>query len=71
LFRFAAQWLTLTVAAVLMAVAGTVLAGRAALLDPSLVLGLVLPNPIYVLLVLVLIFVNGRTVLFRLEDKDE
>ena len=71
LFRFAAQWLALTAAAVLMAVAGMVLAGGGAQLAPSLVLGLVLPNPIYVLVVLVLIFVNGRTVLFRLEDKDE
>jgi ubiquinone biosynthesis protein len=70
LARFAAQVLALTAAAGLLALAGVLLAGGGPPFDPAYILGLVLPHPIYVLLVLVLIFVNGRTVLFRLDDKD-
>jgi hypothetical protein len=71
LMRFAAQFLVLTGVTALLTVAGGWWGGEANPLDPTLVLGRALANPLYVIAVLVLIFANGRSVLFRLDDKDE
>jgi hypothetical protein len=71
LMRFAAQFVVLTGVTALLTLAGAVLTGQAGQLTLAVFVGTVLGNPLYVIAVLVLIFVSGRTVLFRLDDKDD
>jgi ubiquinone biosynthesis protein len=70
LLRFVAQLTAVTGAAALIRTASSLLTGSVLLLDPRLILPELIANPLYVMVVLLLVFANGRTVLFRLDDKD-
>jgi predicted unusual protein kinase regulating ubiquinone biosynthesis (AarF/ABC1/UbiB family) len=69
LFRFLFQFAVVSGLAALLAAAAVILQGQVPL-DPAYLAGTILANPLYVLVVIVLIFANGRTVLFRMDDKD-
>jgi ubiquinone biosynthesis protein len=70
LLRCIAQLIAVTGAACLLVLAGALLANGSTPPDLPLIFGTVVANPIYVIVVLVLVFANGRTVLFRLDDID-
>ena len=71
LTRFTAQWIIFTGLAVLTIAAGTMLTQGSVPLDPGFIVGSLLSSPVYVIVIVVLIFANGRTILFRLDDKDD
>jgi len=71
LMRFVVQLAAVTGVAGLLTAAGAWLTQATPRLDPAFILGTVFANPLYALVVIVLVFANGRTVLFRLDDKDD
>jgi hypothetical protein len=69
--RFLVQMLIVTGLAGLLAWGTAALSGATPAPTVAFLAGAVLPHPLYVLAVLILIFINGRTVLYRLDDKDD
>jgi hypothetical protein len=67
--RFSAEVLGVTLVAALLAGLRRYAAGEV-LVDGYAVLRSVIANPIYHFIVLTLVFIRGRTVLFRLDDKE-
>jgi ubiquinone biosynthesis protein len=70
LVRYFLEMLVLTGVSALLVIMGILAGGRSDLLNPIYILTTAITNPVYTILLVVLIFVNGRTVLFRLDDKD-
>jgi ubiquinone biosynthesis protein len=70
LFRFSLQMLVVTTLGSLLVAGGLLLGGGGLPLDLGFVFGTLLANPLYGLVVLVLVFANGRAVLLRMDDKD-
>jgi len=71
LMRFTTQWVIFTGLSALAVVAGAMLTQGGVPLDPGFIVGHLLASPVYVIVIVVLIFANGRTILFRLDDKDD
>jgi predicted unusual protein kinase regulating ubiquinone biosynthesis (AarF/ABC1/UbiB family) len=69
--RFVVQLVVVTGLVGLVAWVAALLRGASPALALSFFAGTVLANPVYVSLVLLLIFANGRTILLRLDDTDE
>jgi hypothetical protein len=69
LVRFLAQVLGITVLAVFLAAFDFYSSGVRPV-STLAVIQSVITNPVYHIILLVLIFANGRTVLFRLDDKE-
>lgn len=69
LVRFAVQGLAVTLVPVL-AIAAFQAGSLHATVDLYKILGAVTANRVYQLVILILIFINGRTVLFRMDDKE-
>jgi hypothetical protein len=70
LVRFGVEVVVLTGLAILLILAGPLLAGRANLVSGPAIFQTLFNNPFYLLALLILTLANGRTVLFRLDDKD-
>ena len=69
LLRFCGQVLLVTAVATGIVIASQYLGGRQPVDAPNILQSIIL-NPIYQLGILLLAFVNGRTVLFRMDDKE-
>jgi len=71
LMRFTALWLIFTGLSVLTIAASAMLSQGSVPLEPGFIVGSLLSNPVYVIVIVVLVFATGRTILFRLDDKDD